>query len=158
MRFFILLASVVLLSACQSHISPRVAPESLLNASSEHVAFSLTDANSVDSVFAWIKDDKPTEAELVCAKNKKTCMNVKNELSDRSIPTKLKKSVDGTNSVSLIYHRVTARNCSVRGFGCSVSVNALQMVPDYSHFTRPPLSEKQSAKRAVNAYDRYMGR
>lgn len=155
-KIIIALSAILLLSSCKIYATKAISPESLLNLSSEKVAFTITDSESVDAIASWIKDDKPTEAVLFCAKKNISCSKVQEFLKSKSIHYNTNISNDGSNSVSLVYHRITARDCMHGEFGCATAANSIHMVADRAHFIRPPLSDSQDAATAVKNYKKYL--
>lgn len=71
-------------------------------------------------------------------------------------------------SVTLVYERILARDCSQRyvdnsnnnwnthyaSFGCSVAANTVQQVSDKQQFVHPSLMDVPLATGAVQAYER----
>lgn len=151
MRIFFAIFSLLFIGSCSDLNSARVAPESLISASFELVSFVVED-DSISEVIDWASDDKPTTVNLSCTKANDNCAALAEFFTEQNIPSMVDESRDDISKIELVYERVAARNCSSRSFGCSVSVNSLQMVSDHRQFTSPALSDRQDAATAVNTY------
>jgi type IV pilus biogenesis protein CpaD/CtpE len=138
----------------------RGEPESLLDVSSEVVNLTIDSGASVQEITHWINQDQPTRAELHCADGVALCVQVQKILHQFGVPVKYTAASD--NNVALIYERVLARDCENRyidnmvnpynlnhpSFGCSLSVNSVQMVSDKRQFTSPSLMDYPDAFKA----------
>ncbi len=155
-KIYVSLFVSLLLSACSSRLPARVSTESLISASAEKVSFALVNSDSINSISSWIADDKPTNAEISCINADMICLEAQHALKQSSVPFKMAETPNGSDSVTLMYERVTARNCSTRGFGCAVSANSVQMVPGLTQFTSPKVSGFASGEGAVAGYKRYV--
>ncbi len=153
-HIFLIIFALFFISSCAHEKTARVQPESLLSASTENISFNLTNSDSIAPIVSWIEEDLPQEAEISCFKKNGICKEIRGVLRHLAVPF---KSVNSgfDDSIVLIYERISANNCNSRGFGCSVSVNTLQMVPSLRQFTNPSLSDAQDAQRAVNTYGKY---
>ena len=153
-RYIIAIACILLISSCSTIAvnNPPLVPESLISASSEKVSFMVESEDSINEIFQWIEDDKPTRVNISCVKSNKDCQSLYKKFEDMNIPS-ANQIIEGEQSnVDLVYERVLARDCKRQKFGCSVASNALQMVADHKQFTSPALSDKQDAAGAVEAY------
>jgi hypothetical protein len=145
----------------------RGEPESLLDVNSEVVNLKIESPSSVREITHWINQDQPTRAELNCPESEKNCKKVKNILHQFGVPVKY--SSTSQNNVVLVYERIQARDCQNRyidnmvnpynlnhpSFGCSISVNSVQMVSDKHQFTNPPLMDSSEAIKGVQAVEDY---
>ncbi len=145
----------------------RGEPESLLDASSEVVNLKVDSPASVREVTNWINQDQPTRAELNCTDGTRVCRQVQSVLHQFSVPVKYTSGSD--NTVVLVYDRVLARDCENRyiddrinpynlnhpTFGCSMSVNMVQMVSDKRQFTTPQLMDYSDADKSAQAIGFY---
>jgi uncharacterized membrane protein YgcG len=139
----------------------RGEPESLLDVSSEVVNLKIESGASVQEITHWINQDQPTRAELNCPDGEALCARVQKVLHQFGVPVKYTSVSD--NNVVLVYERVLARDCENRyidnfvnpynlnhpSFGCSLSVNSVQMVTDKRQFTSPALMDNPDAFRAA---------
>ena len=167
------ISSVVLLMAAAACTPPadsaffnRGGPESLLDVSSEVVTLGVESPAKLKELSAWIAKDNPTRAELYCNLNALSCTNAKRLLESKAIAVSVVPSAD--NSVTLIYERILARDCSQRfvdnthdvynashpAFGCSVAANMVQQVSNKREFVNPNLSDTPPAAGGVAAYNR----
>lgn len=162
----------VLLSACsqipEEEYFQRGSPYSLLDASSEVVNVALVSEESVAEVVQWIDQDQPTQAELYCLDGEAVCMQTLETLEMFSVPVHYVSAAD--NNLVLMYDRVVARDCdnryvdnpanpynlSHRTFGCSTSVNMVQMIGDKRQLTSPALLDFRDGERAVQDYETYL--
>lgn len=162
----------VLLSACSQipdeAYTNRGSPFSLLDASSEVVNVALVSEDSVAEVVQWIDQDQPTQAELYCLDGDPVCMQTLETLEMFRVPVHYVSAAD--NNLVLIYDRIIARDCdnryvdnpinpynlSHKSFGCSLSVNMVQMVGDKRQFTSPALLDFRDGDRAVQDYQTYL--
>lgn len=162
----------VLLSACSQipdeAYTNRGSPFSLLDASSEVVNVALVSEESVSEVVQWIDQDQPTQAELYCLDGDPVCMQTLETLEMFRVPVHYVSAAD--NNLVLIYDRIVARDCDNRyvdnpinpynlnhkSFGCSLSVNMVQMVGDKRQFTSPALLDFRDGDRAVQDYQTYL--
>ena len=161
MRLLITIVTILsFTTACSSNMnSKRVTPESLLNSSSERVAFSLLDESSLIQIKEWASEDKPTSADIACNNEySKICKDAQKLLFKENISYSLTPSNNGSNSIALIYKRVTAHDCDGKNLGCGVSVNTLQMIADHDQILDPSLSDEQSADNAVLNYKKYINK
>lgn len=166
------------LSACSSTyyanddvFAPMGRPESLLNASSEKVKFSVTDELTLASLADWVKEDAPTRAQLSCGDDvsDESCASIRSVLESQKVAVELVNGAPG--DVVLVYERVVARPCKVQfvsnhqnpynlnhpSLGCATAMNSVQMVEDYRQFTNPSVSDPQDAEMAVKNIRRYQG-
>jgi hypothetical protein len=170
----ILLASVGIMALAGCSIMPpeayydRGQPESLLDVSSEVVNLPVHSESSLDELTNWINKDQPSRAELYCSPASSQCQAAQDVLDLYGVPTLVMPSDD--SMVSLVYERVLARDCENRyidnsvnpynlnhpTFGCSLSVNMVQMVSDKHQFVRPNLMDNPDARKAVQAYQSYL--
>lgn len=155
MKRSFIIAVVLFVSACSTLPSVYVAPETLLNASSERVSFGLSDSASLQAISTWVEGDAPTRAELTCPVDGQLCSQARDLLNNYSVTSRVVENAGGDGSVVLLYDRIVARDCSSQQFGCSVSVNSLQMVADYRQYVHPNLSDPQDAQKAVESYNSY---
>lgn len=160
------------LSACsqipEEAYYDRGSPYSLLDASSEVVNIALTSPESVNEVVQWVDQDQPTQAELYCLEDDPICVQTLQTLEMFSVPVHYVSAAD--NNLVLIYDRVVARDCDNRyidnpvnpynlnhkTFGCSISVNMVQMVGDKRQFTSPALLDFRDGDKAVQSYELYL--
>jgi len=165
-------ALALLLGAC--HQIPgeayfnRGSPHNLLDASSEVVNISLVSQESVDEVVQWVDQDQPTEAELYCLESDPVCAQTLEARELFKVPVQYVSAAD--NSLVLIYDRVIARDCQNRyidnsvnpynlnhpTFGCSLSVNMVQMVGDKRQLTSPALLDFRDGEKAAQDYELYL--
>lgn len=146
----------------------RGSPYSLLDASSEVVNVSLTSPESVQEVVQWVDQDQPTQAELYCLEDDPVCVQTMEALDMFQVPVQYVSAAD--NSLVLIYDRVVARDCENRyinnsinpynlnhpTYGCSLSVNMVQMVGDKRQFVSPALLDFRDGEKAAQVYEQYL--
>ena len=152
--FTFIVSLALFISACVS--SPEraaLSPQQLLSNSSEVVSFSVDGMDSVHTIRSWILEDAPSRVTLSCPGKTAACQQVYALLEEHHIP--VQETFENTNKVSLMYDRINARNCPPQQFGCSVSVNAIQMTSDLNQFVNPGLSAPQDAATAVDKYNLY---
>ncbi len=139
----------------------RGSPENLLDRSSERVSISLNESNAQDELIYWLNQEQPTRAELNCTSGDLSCAAAAHSLEKFCVPVK-HVSQGGEDAVHLLYERVVARDCDNRyldnphnpynlnhpTFGCSLIVNAVQMVTDKRQFTAPGLLDNMDGRRA----------
>ena len=168
---FALLAATAL-SACDkipaTAYYDRGTPESLLDVSSEVVNVALGSERSVSELSEWINRDQPSRAELYCSEGDLRCSAAQEVLSLYNVPTMFVPSP--TNTVTLVYERVLARDCENRyvdnpinpynlshpTFGCTMAVNTVQMVSNKHQFVSPNLLDYPDGEKAVQVYDNYL--
>ncbi len=145
----------------------RGAPEGLLDTSSEVVNLQITSPVSVQEITNWVNKDQPTRADLACQNGNTLCAEVQEVLHQFGVPVKYTPTP--ANNVALIYERVLARDCENRyidnpvnpynlnhpTFGCSTTVNVVQMVGDKHQFTNPALMDYTDAAKATQLVDSY---
>ena len=168
----IILPFLLLATAACDKIPPeayydRAQPESLLDQSSEVVNFELTDAQSLDEMVNWINQDQPTRAELYCADGDPLCADADAAL--RQFGVTVMRVESGERMATLVYERILARDCENRyidnsinpynlthpSYGCSLSVNMVQMITDKRQLTNPPLLgyiDGLQTQRTVDSY------
>ncbi len=165
--------SLLLLAACHrpadSAFYNRGGPEALVDNSSEVVNLSVAGPNELTQLSGWVAQDRPTRAELYCASGNPQCSSARKILDQHHVPVMVVNS--GDNTVALVYERVLARDCNQRyydvsskpnddfnasppSFGCSISANIVQEVPDKQTFVNPSISSEPRATGAVAAYNR----
>lgn len=149
--FCVSLFALTACSATPGNLS--VSPEHLLNDASELVSFSITNDGSIHHIATWVKDDMPNHAKLSCPSSSHFCQEVIQILNANHITHE--EIFENEDKVTLVYDRITARNCPPNHFGCSVSVNAIQMTPNLNQFVRPGLLSPQDAATAVDKYNLY---
>jgi hypothetical protein len=127
----------------------RGQPESLIEKSSKVVTLQIASPASIEEITGWINRDQPTRAELKCFDGDSLCNEVHSVLHQFGVPTTYSETQN--NSVALIYEKVQAHDCETRyidnvinpynlnhpTFGCTVSLNMVQMVTDKREFTDP---------------------
>lgn len=150
------------LSACagggQVEYTGATSPESLLDKSSERVAFSLANESSILELTEWVNGDQPSRAELSCSGGD-TCLEAIEVLEQFGIPYQSRMSATAAGpEVALFYDRVFTRDCSgdKNRFGCAVSANMVQMVADPQQLLEPSLLDLQDAERASGVYSKYL--
>lgn len=154
-NLFVVICSLLILTACSNGRYARVTPESLLNSSSEKISIKLSGDSSIDQLKMWIDDDMPSSAVLSCESDDGLCRKAQRVLNEASVSYELDDA--DTGSVVLSYDRAVALECSsASSLGCSVSVNSLNMVGDYQQYINPELSDPQDAAKAVDSYGGYM--
>lgn len=135
----------------------RGQPENLIDKSSEMVNLKIDSPASVEEITNWINRDQPTRAELSCQRDDGLCGEVSSVLRQFGVPVKYEPTPE--NKLTLIYERVQARDCESRyidntinpynlnhpTFGCTISVNMVQMVTDKREFTNPALMDNADA-------------
>jgi Pilus biogenesis CpaD protein (pilus_cpaD) len=168
--FTILLLSAAL-AACskipKEAYYTRGQPESLIDKTSEVVNLKVESPANVDEITTWINHDQPTRAELKCMAGDSLCNEVTTVLHQFGVPVRYAPSPD--NTLALIYERVQARDCENRyidntvnpynlnhpTFGCTISVNMVQMVTDKREFTNPALMDYPDANKTSQALGFY---
>ncbi len=144
----------------------RGGPESLLDVSSEVVNLSVAGKQEVSELANWIAHDQPTRAELFCNPLAASCKEAQRILRSKNVETNLNAAP--SNTVTLVYERILARDCNQRyidnGFstynvlppsvGCSLAANMVQQVSDKREFINPSLTDQPSAVGAISAYRR----
>ena len=171
MKRLLLCLMLLPLAACQrptdSAFYNRGGPEALVDSSSEVVNLSVAGPADVSQLSGWIAQDKPTRAELYCMSGTPSCTAARKALDQQHIPTMNVSSPNST--VALVYERVLARDCQQRyydqasrgmdnynpsppSFGCSLSANIVQEVPDKRVFVNPSVMDPDRATGAVAAY------
>lgn len=164
------LIAALLLAACSPRqdttFSPG-APEKLVDVSSEIVNLSVKTEREVDELSQWVSRDQPTRAELYCAEGSPLCTQTRQALELFGVPTMLVPS--NTNTVTLIYERVLARDCNPRfvddinnysgenhpAFGCAIAANMLQHITNKQQIVSPNIGDYRDAESAINYYNRY---
>lgn len=167
-----LAALTVALSACsqipEEAYFERGSPYSLLDASSEVVNVALVSQDSVQEIVQWVDQDLPSQAEVYCLEDDAVCSQAIQTLEMFKVPVHYSATAD--NLVVLVYDRVVARDCDNRyldnpinpynlnhkTFGCSLSVNMVQMVSDKRQFTSPNLLDFQEGDKGVQVYEQYL--
>lgn len=164
------LCAALLLAACsprQDTTFSRGAPERLVDVSSEIVNLSVKTDREVDELSQWVGRDQPTRAELYCAEGTSLCTQTRQALELFGVPTMLVPS--NTNTVTLVYERVLARDCNPRfvdnlhqytsenhpAFGCSIAANMLQQITNKQQIVSPNIGDYRDAESAINYYNRY---
>lgn len=168
LRCVIVTLGLLALAACErppeSAFSSR-GPEALLDISSEVVNLSMAQPGDRDELSRWIDKDQPTRAELYCMTGDLSCTATQKLLDRRGVPTMMVPS--GNNTVTLVYERILAHDCSSRvtdpedfynvnypSFGCATAANTVQQVSNKQDFVNPRLSDNPSSVSAVGAYRR----
>ncbi|MDA0781854.1 MAG: hypothetical protein PQ612_02370 [Rickettsiales bacterium] len=156
MRLFLLLSCVLFVSSCvrPSEHTVQVKPETLLTSNIEDVTFAITGRDSLDSMFEWVLDDRPSEAVLYCVGGDSLCVGAEKILSNFSVPYSMKVTNNRESAVSLKYSRLLTKQCQ-RGIGCAMSANFIGAITNRSDFTNPALSDFQDAQKAVENYNNY---
>ena len=145
----------------------RGTPESLLDVSSDVVNVNLSGFGDLDELTRWVERDQPSRAELHCVQGDPLCNQAQNVLGQYGVPVQFTSA--GDNNVTLIYEKVSARDCDPHyinnainpynlnhpTFGCSVAANMVQMVSDKEQFTNPGLLDPVDAQKAVGALQNY---
>ena len=165
--------ALLALAACErptdSAFYNRGGPEALIDNSSEVVNLSVASSSDQMQLATWVKQDKPTRAELYCYSGTPACNAAHKLLDQQHVPVMMVSS--GDNTVALVYQRILARDCNQRfydpsskgmdnynasppSFGCSMSANIVQEVPDKQEFVNPPIMDAARAGGAVDAYHR----
>ena len=164
------LLTLVLVAACgryEDGTFSRGTPERLLDVSSEVVNLGVNSAAEVDELSQWVGRDQPTRAELYCSEGAPLCREAKQALELYGVPLMFVPS--NTQTVTLVYERVLARDCDQRfndnlqlwqhenhpSFGCSISANMVQHVTQKQQFISPNLGDYRDAESAVNTYRAY---
>jgi hypothetical protein len=168
------LVSLSLLTACaveSSRYAARGRPQSLIDASSERVNFSLAEEKTLDDLKSWINNDQPTRATLNCSGQHPNCEQAELVLHQFGVPYDIKPaSITAGNEVVLYYERLVTNECDNRfvdnhinpfnlnheNFGCSVATNVVQMVGDQRQFVSPAYQDPKDAEGAVKAFDDYL--
>lgn len=153
-RRYIVLLSLLLITACETKGRAMVLPEHLIRTSSENVSFDITNDTSIDSISDWIHEDMPSQAVLSCTEGDMLCADVIRLLDEHQIPFTTADAPQGSASINFTYNRVSAVDCAPQGFGCSASVNAVQMVTNREDFVNPPLSDYPDAEKMVRSYNK----
>ena len=162
-------AFLALLSACRppdSAYDNRGGPESLIDVSSEVVNLTVTSAQEVNDLSAWIEGDQPTRAELYCLEGEPLCIEAGQALDLFGVPTQRINSSAAT--VTLVYERILARDCDHRyvedksltnvvqpALGCSLAANMVQQITNKQQIVRPNLMDYPDAAKAVQVHDNY---
>lgn len=160
---------LVSLASCRAPDSAhynRGGPESLIDVSSEVVNLTVTNAQEVNDLSAWIDRDQPTRAELYCLEGEPICMETRQVLDLYGVPTQTINSFSGT--ITLVYERILARDCDQRyvegksltnmtqpAFGCSLAANMVQQITNKQQIVRPNLMDYPDAAKAVQVHDNY---
>ena len=156
------LGILLLASACSAHHSaPAVRPESLINSSVEKTSFPIKDASSLAPVEKWIADGSlPTGAEIYCGNSGSACDIVKKLLVDRGVRFNEIPQERGTGygKISLLYSRIQAHNCITDSFGCSTSMNSINMTTNQGQLAKPGTAALQDAVSAVKILNSSAGR
>lgn len=169
---FFAAAAIISLSACVPEIPSnayfnRGDPENLIEVSSEVISLTLAKPAAVNDLKSMITQDPPARAELGCMATQPACAQAKALLDKRGIPTQY---VDDSGTVSLVYERISARDCQSRyvnnssnvnnlnhpTLGCSVTANTVQQVSDKRQFTSPSLMDFPDGEKAVQNYRGYL--
>jgi len=168
---------IFLLALAACDLPPKVYynrgdPENLIDVSSEVVTIALTSPNSLTELSNMVSQDPPTRAILNCPQGDALCGQAKNICDKHGIASQW--AGNGSNTakagVTLIYERVTARDCQNRyiddtgtpgnlpppTFGCSITGNMVQMTSDKRQFVTPGLLDFQDGEKAAQAYGRYL--
>ena len=162
------LVLMALLAGCtvppNSAYLDRGHPQSLLDVSSEVVSLSIANKPDLDALSDWIAKDAPTRAQLFCNEATPNCKKARTLLEHADVGIEINPSP--SNTVTLVYERILARDCSVRyvdgyqsqfnayppTFGCAVSANMVQQVSDKRDFINPNVSDDPSSRAGVAAY------
>jgi hypothetical protein len=145
----------------------RGEPESLIDQSSEAIHLRVDSPANIQDMIDVINKDQPTRAELKCNASSVLCRDAKKVLNQFKIKTTQRPSQSQT--VSLYYERVLARDCQnrfihLRGnennlqsptIGCSVSANMLQMVSNKKQFLNPSIMSKGDSSKPIQAITNY---
>jgi hypothetical protein len=171
-RTSLLLSALALLALSACHkpndaaFYNRGGPESLLDVSSEVVTLGVSTPQELEELSRWIDQDQPTRAELYCDVGNLACAKAQQVLDLHGVPSMMVTSNQA--SVTLIYERVLARDCSQRyvdnssnpwntnhaAFGCSLSGNIVQQVSNKQQFINPNLGDIPGARTAIQSYNR----
>jgi hypothetical protein len=173
----ILVWALILLSGCVANNSAKpisfnnqnvkipIQPEDLLDLSSERVSFSITTKNAVNDINDWIDNDHPNRADLTCNQSEPTCNKIISILKSFSIPYRLMLEKSPNKELTLIYDRISVRDCSVMEtennimnkniLGCSVASNMLQMISDQQQFVKPDYLGLHDASKAMMHYRKH---
>lgn len=141
-------------------------PENLIDVSSEVVNLGISTPGAVAEMTDMISQDPPSRAILSCAEGEAMCSQARRSLDQHGVPTQLQA---GPAGVTLVYERVTARDCESRfidnsinpyhlhhpSFGCSITGNMVQMVSDKRQFVSPGLLDFSDGVKAVQVYERH---
>lgn len=171
MKKSLALLGIFALAACSPEPQPGAFrnpgnPERLLDKSSELVTMDLGSRGAFNKIARISGQDKPTRVELNCSPKEAYCAEAKSLFASRGVPTKFGEDSD---SVTLVYERVVARDCDSRwvdnsknnynmhpeAFGCSVVANTLQMVSDKRQFVDPNLTDFTDGAKTQQNYRRY---
>jgi hypothetical protein len=145
----------------------RGQPENLIDKSIRVVNIRVESPASVEEITNTIDRDQPTRAELKCSEGDGLCSEVHSVLHQFGVPTQY--SATQNNSVALIYEKVQARDCESRyidnvinpynlnhpTFGCTVSLNMVQMVTDKHEFTDPKMMDYADATKTSQSIGFY---
>lgn len=165
--------SVAAISACstipkQAYYN-RGQPESLLNVTSEETTVDLRQRNGLQQLTQLVNAKQPSNAQLTCT-NRMMCDRASEILDQYKVP--YNKNNGSANTVTLTYKDIKARDCENRyidnhinpynlnhpTFGCSISINQVQMVSDKRQFVDPALLGSYDGEKAVQNYDTYQSR
>ncbi len=170
MKKIICLLVILSVGACNNipkeAYNSRGGPESLLNITTERVDVALDSQGAIAEINEWIEQDKPARAELLCLSSDRLCKKAKKLLSSSDISVE-HESV-ASNKVVLVYERVSVRDCdnsfmtnhinpynlSHPTFGCSTSMNMVQMISDKTQITDPVLLGLPDADSAIKRLER----
>jgi type IV pilus biogenesis protein CpaD/CtpE len=171
MRFSMLFAVCVVVSGCtrlpSSAYETFSGPESLLDQSKERVTVALAASGSAESLIEWLDQDQPSRVELHCDQGESNCTRAARIAEQFAVPYEFVDS--GAGKAVLVYERVVARDCDPRfvsdhinpynlhhrGYGCSVSANALQMISDRRQITAPSLMDPHDGQRVQDTMSIY---
>jgi hypothetical protein len=158
MRLLILTA-ILFISSCASMETnvAQVKPETLLTSNVEDVSFAINSSEALDSMFEWVLDDRPTNAQLLCANGDSLCVGAERILNKFSVPYRMNVVESDESTVSLVYSRLMKKECR-QGIGCAMSANFISSITDQTDFTNPSLSDYQDAQKAVENIKTYYTR
>lgn len=132
------------LAGCSTRDSNNISVYDLLKTSKESVSFAIVNDKSVDAIFAWIKDEKPSSVQLACNNDKKLCDKLDQKLKNANI--EIIPLFDIDDKLIASFDRNSAQNCKPGVFGCSVSVNQINHVSNYNQFLNPAISDYAPAR------------
>ena len=125
--------------------------------------------NGLQQLTQLVNTKPPSHAQLTCS-NRMMCDRATEILDQYKVS--YQKTNGSVNTVTLTYKDIQARDCENRyidnhinpynlnypTFGCSVSVNQVQMVSDKRQFVDPVLLGSYDGEKAVQNYDSYLSR
>jgi len=146
----------------------RGQPESLLSVNSESISIDLGQRNAIAQLANYLNNE-PSRAVVTCS-NDLVCARAKTILNSYDVAYEVQSGA--SNSVEVIFDRISARDCDNRfvsnhinpynlnhtTYGCSTAMNQAMMVRDKRQFIDPLVLGPYDGFKASQNYDSYLSR